>query len=173
MLKDLVEHRDTPHFVGESDQEPRQDSSDSATGSNLEGSGDIGDITRRLIDDCVVLLGHMKWSQAAPVIIELLEGEPLRGAEASCRLETAALKEIGSPAVPGLIAALRDADMTAAGLPFGNVRTVRARLALALIDIGDARAIPALEDLTRPGGEFPGDIFIGKAINKMRSGRGR
>jgi hypothetical protein len=170
LLKDVVEHHETPHFAGELSDGPQEDSRDPGANGGVIAQHDI---TQRLIDASVVLLGHMRWAQAAPAITELLESEPLSTAEASCRLETGALREIGAPAVPGLVKALGQAEVIAATLPSGNVRTVRARLALALIDIGDPRAIPALEDLIEPGGEFEGDKLIGSAIDKIRGSRRR
>jgi HEAT repeat protein len=165
LLQDLADHKDEPHFVKGREQELRQYLGDPAGNSKLAAEYDI---TGRLIDDCIVLLGHLRSGRAAPVILKLLEAEPVGTGEPKCLLETRALEEIGEPAVLPLIDALRNAGKIAASIPHGNVRAIRARISLALMDIADPRAIPALEDLIKRGGEFKGDRSIKSAIDEMR-----
>ncbi|HKV41407.1 MAG TPA: hypothetical protein VJX67_19530 [Blastocatellia bacterium] len=132
------------------------------------------DVLRRqkawdVMEDCVGLLGEMKSEEAVPAIIKSLETRMPSGREPKVVQETVALKEIGPPAVPALIDALARAPETARNRK-SNVgpseRIIQARMALALAEIGDPRAIPALEDLIRIEPSF-GRGFVADAIAKM------
>jgi len=149
----------------------------------------IGDVTRKDWDpqndpavsrhktaqdamyDCIELLGLMKSEDAVPAIIKALEirmpsgREPKRGLQ-----EIRALEEIGSPAVPALIDALARAPETAGNqksIYAPGERLIQIRMALTLADIGDPRAIPALEDLGKTEPAFSRGLWA-DAIARMR-----
>jgi HEAT repeat protein len=123
-----------------------------------------------VMEDCVELLGKMKSEEAVPAIIEALEIRMPSGREPKPLAEIRALEEIGPPAVPALVDALTRAPETARkqkSLYYPGERLIQIRMAFALAEIGDPRAIPALEDLIKTQPSF-GSGFVADAVAKMR-----
>ena len=140
----------------------------------------------RLIYDCIDVLGDLRYSEGAPIIIRILaEKEPHNMVE-TMGTEHYALVKIGGPAVPPLIDAIKNASSIAESIWGDTTRIrllcagsatqlagrIRQRAAMALGDIGDARAIPVLEDLLKPGQQFEhGNAYVGEALRALRSRR--
>lgn len=139
----------------------------------------------RLVYDCVDVLGDLRYSEAAPIIIRVLtEREPCDLLE-TMGYEHYALVKIGEPAVPPLIDAIRNAASIAESiwgdgtdirpcLSVANAEQlagrIRQRAAMALRDIGDERAIPVLEDLLKPGQPFEyGNGYVQYALRVLRA----
>jgi HEAT repeat protein len=170
LLEDLLSHPSEPHFIRGRELEAEEYRRDAESNASL---AEKYDITRRLIYDCVFLLGQMRYSKAVPAILRLMEEDPLVTGEPKARPYIVALEEIGESAVVPLIEVLQHADEIAARFPMGDGRLLRVRASLALMDIGDPRAIPELEDLVKPGGAFEGDARICESIESMRKTKQR
>ena len=128
------------------------------------------DAATNAMEDCVELLGEMKSEDAVPAIIKVLEITGRSGREPKRLREIRALVQIGPPAVPALTDALARAPETARKQKspyYPDQRLIQIRMAFALAEIGDPRAIPALEDLIRIEPSY-GRGFVADAIAKMR-----
>ncbi|MGH9822080.1 MAG: HEAT repeat domain-containing protein [Blastocatellia bacterium] len=121
------------------------------------------------MEDCIELLGDLKSEEAVPSIIKVLEIRMESGREPKLLDEILALKEIGAPAVPALIDALARAPETARKRKlayYPGEWLIQARMAFALAEIGDPRAIPALDNLIKIEPTFSRG-FVADAIAKM------
>lgn len=142
------------------------------------------DISYRLKKDCVELLGSLKAEQAVPLLIkEFLPGiSGTYGGEPTTS-EMQALVEIGTSAVPQLLEYLqsleyyvpsvfsaRDASDTRRPERIkSTMQIVQARVAMVLGRIGDARALPALEELLRKAGDDGyAARYAGEALERIK-----
>ena len=122
------------------------------------------EITSRLQDDACLLLGHLKAAEAIPALIEAMKHEQRFGEMPFWSLPMRSLVQIGTPAVPSLIELIErspdtmirearadedpaEAD-TAQKLVALRVAGIQKTAAMVLGEIGDARALPILEDLS-------------------------
>lgn len=109
----------------------------------------IGDSNENVIRAAVRALGQTKSDRAVGPLLALLASEPL-GA-----LAAEALAQLGQPAVPGLMAALKDSRPT-----------VRALAARALGEIAPGQAVPALIELAKGDSGSPKAEAI-EALSKI------
>ena len=111
---------------------------------------------RRLRSDVIMLLGHLHAVEAVPLLIEIMELGESSALGTYHGPEVGALIEIGKDAVPQLLEALRQAEerrqTNVDSVPAAN--DSEEKIAMLLGNIGDARALPVLEELsltlTRP-----------------------
>jgi HEAT repeat protein len=122
---------------------------------------DLDDHTKsRVINDIYEILGQLHAAQAVPLLVSIMKKEEIDNMIEGMTPVMRALAEIGSDAVPALIQCLEEANTTLASArlrpPDLNDETRRRRLdwiegrtqlraILVLGNIGDKRAIPALE----------------------------
>jgi len=163
-LRDLIEYVEGPRVAGDNTVKAFYSQHDPVLAETVSPSETAGDA----LADCIELLGLMKSEEAVPAIIKSLEIGTQAGREPKPLHEIVALKTIGAPAVPALIDALGRAPVTARKHPYRpGERLIQTRMAFALAEIGDPRAIPALEDLIKLDPRF-GRGFVAEAIAKMR-----
>jgi HEAT repeat protein len=130
------------------------------------------EITGRLRDDAAALLGQLHAVEAVPILIAVLDRQVEASFPRGLNTVMRSLAQIGPPAVPALIEEIENAASKAPSLVFRDqgdlsesgdrrrfdeknnqwdgrreVAIIRIRAALTLGEIGDARALPALEKL--------------------------
>jgi len=164
-LRDLTDYVEDPRVAGDNTIKGFYAQHDPVLAATVSPSETAWDA----LEDCVELLGEMKSEEAVPAIIKSLEVRTQSGREPKLVHEIRALKKIGAPAVPALIDALARAPETARKqAPYGpDERLLQIRMAFALAEIGDPRAIPALEDLIKLEPSFSKG-FVAEANAKMR-----
>lgn len=174
-LNGLTEHMYEAHFETGRENEGREFIRDPISNSRFGKY----EITMRLMSDTEELLAEIDPDEAIPVILRILETR-MSFSQEKYWPETGALVKAGGKAVPALTDALTNADTIAARLapPSASPRArsrvamaIRLRVVLALGDIGDPRALPALESQLSPQGAFAGETagVVNEAINKIRS----
>jgi HEAT repeat protein len=152
------------------------------------------DITSRLKEDIIYLLGELKSEEALPVLIDWMWHAPYEvtvfSGSGKPRWNDAmkALVRMGGVAVPSLIETLERAESIANSVEYNNVplpdgavrtiqdqaeenkRRIQTRAVLVLGEIGDERALPALERMLEKGSdrlEIRED-YVRDAIEKIR-----
>jgi HEAT repeat protein len=149
LLNDILENRSVRRYATGKEEEAREISENyerlRANGNRKEASEAISrlaklEVSRRLITWSISLLAQLKAEEAIPVFIKFLqccEPEP-EGLREPTGSGMQALIDMGSVAVPKLIEVLES--------PEGRKKI---RVIIVLREIGDIRAIPALENLKR------------------------
>jgi HEAT repeat protein len=140
------------------------------------------EITSRLKNDALALLGRLQAEQAVPLIVEFLGAEePVLSKRAA---ERRALTDMGAIAVPRLIHALENAERIAAcersahttAIPEDirqraiKAKTIKiqSRVADVLAEIGDPRALPALINLLNTSNDKYLTSNLQESINRLR-----
>lgn len=127
-------------------------------------SKDLDDATKsRVMNDIYEVLGHLRAAKAVPLLVSIMEKEEIDNMIQGMSPVMRSLAEIGSDAVPALIQCLEEARNTA--LASASLRPpdlndearrprvdstegrIQLKAILVLGQIGDKRAIPALENI--------------------------
>jgi HEAT repeat protein len=161
LLTEVGDEQFHPHFALRKEQEGEAFWRDPTANNPLRKY----EITQRLITDCEELLVALSPDYAAPAILRALEAIPVFGQEKMWE-QYRLLAQIGRPAVPALIDALLSGHSIAGAPP--NAGPIQFRAAMALGEIGDPRALPALESILAPGAGHGRSVFS-DAIDKIRS----
>jgi HEAT repeat protein len=114
-------------------------------------------------NDIYEILGRLRAAEAVPILVAIMEEEEIDNMIQGMSPVMRALAEIGSAAVPELIRSINEAKVTASDFPeprgsdiseearqwyLGIIQgRIELRATLVLGEIGDRRAIPALERL--------------------------
>jgi HEAT repeat protein len=145
------------------------------------------EITSRLREDAIFLLGALRAEEAVPLLIDIMAREeadsPLSRYEGP---EMVALEQIGSAAVPMLLEVL-ETPAKAERAPAGNAPSTasggwalgqhgghfeyfkaRSRAAMVLGEIGDIRALPVLQDMLASNEDSLLAPYLKEAINRIR-----
>lgn len=122
------------------------------------------EISGRLKNDIMEILGRLRAREAVPLLIRIMEQREIDNLWEKLRPEMYALAAIGSEAVPGLIQSIKEADAVAKR----NLNSVppyrlQVRSARVLGLIGDKRALPALRDLLKQ----QRDVLVSEAIRQI------
>lgn len=140
-------------------------------------------ITTRLRDDIISVIGDLRMTEAIPLLIEIMLDEQSLGATEQMNGAMIALKQIGEPAVPALIATLESVDKSpsaemsphynieAAETASARISIFRSRAAMVLGEIGDIRALPALESLQITADRFL-HPYVDDALRAIRKKNG-
>jgi HEAT repeat protein len=123
------------------------------------------EISGRLRNDTIELLGRLRAHEAVPLLIRIMEQRDLDNASEKMRAEMYALAAIGSSAVPALIESIRRAQTAGKGVPNGvPPYLIQVRSARVLGLIGDARALPVLKEML----SRKKDVIVWKAIEDIK-----
>lgn len=146
------------------------------------------DITWRLKQDMIELLGRLRDQAAVPLLIELTRREMHTSQNEYLHPPMKALVEIGEPAVPKIVEALESVRSTEAAtlstccpnltdaerraIIESEQQVMIARLAIVLGEIRDERALPVLEKLIAPprGRNSYAFYYLKTAIEKIKGG---
>lgn len=122
------------------------------------------EISGRLKNDIMEILGRLHAREAVPLLIRIMEQREIDNLWEKLRPEMYALAAIGSEAVPGLIQSIKDADAVAKrNLNSVSPYRLQVRSARVLGLIGDKRALPLLRDLLKQ----QRDILVSEAIKQI------
>jgi len=119
------------------------------------------DITARLREDAIELLGDVRAQEAIPYLITNMERQPILSKLYWC-VSMESLVKIGSPAVPQLLESLQ---ALAEKNPKDRDDFAIKRYAMVLAKIGDPRALPVLEKI-KPADSTTLDVT--PEINRLR-----
>jgi HEAT repeat protein len=169
LLNDLAAHS-AQQFLKPKKDDGRLTYIDEATSKDPHGYV----ATWGVIWDCAELLGDMKSAESVPVLIQIMaQHTDISG---KIKPEMKALIQIGEPAVEPLIDTIKNATAMVQAITADPERSASSpdllslRAAIVLGEIGDARALPVLEDLLKPGAPFEqGEVSIQSAIEKLKS----
>ncbi|MEK6301669.1 MAG: hypothetical protein AABO41_13245 [Acidobacteriota bacterium] len=144
------------------------------------------DITWRLKQDMIELLGRLRDEAAVPILIELTQQELHTGQNEYLRPPMKALVQIGEPGVPRIIEAIESVRSTVAAafstccpnvteaqrraILESQEEILISRLAIVLGEIRDRRALPALEKLVGPprGKNSYASYYLRTSIEKIK-----
>ncbi len=174
LLEDLFKDDFTPWFAsgraeeGKEVWERRQRALDSGDAGAARAAWDQLaqlEISGRLKNDVMEILGRLQAQAAVPLLIRIMEEREIDNLWEKMRSEMYALVAIGSPAVPRLIELIKEAKVAAKRNPHGiSAYRLQVRAAKVLGLIGDARALPVLKELLRRGK----DVIVSQAIEQIK-----
>lgn len=153
--------------------ERRQKADDSGNVAEARAASELIaqlEISGRLKNDVMELLGQLRAEEAVPILIRLMEERPVDNLWEKMRYDMKALVAIGSAAVPQLIESIKNAKDTAKRnwQPIPAYR-IQVRAAIVLGMIGDERALPVLEELLRQ----ENDMLVDLAIKQIKEKSGK
>ncbi|HWO02548.1 MAG TPA: hypothetical protein VNS63_25115 [Blastocatellia bacterium] len=142
-------------------------------------------ITWRLKKDVCELLGRLHAEEAIPALIDAMVSQDSVGSWETMSPQMQALMDIGAPAVVKLIEAIETAEQRADAIEFKDepifteearrriakiqVFQTKARACMVLGEIGDGRALPALEKLLSETDDPILSPYIIEGLKKIRA----
>ncbi|HEV8483807.1 MAG TPA: hypothetical protein VGV87_09685 [Blastocatellia bacterium] len=144
------------------------------------------EITARLRNDVIALLGELRAAKSAPLLVEIMENRIMDNLFEKMRPEMTALANIGAAAVPYLISSIETAKQKALSVQFPDPRTdeertryvmtqtarTQLRAAMVLGEIGDPRGLPVLQRLLEPTSDLnlvrPETVVVKHAIKQIQ-----